>query len=1397
MFGMNNVDSSWNGPTEAYEIDCSELEDDYLANDEMKTCDMYVSLPGTSGHKNGGRVKQLGAAGINMRPPLTASIGLQDPPECLNPYLNQSDGSHVLGFDDYYSSPYDSRLPRTSVDRSQMECEAATGSIPQLSFDPEMCTPQPKWGLSERDLESLFIDSYSDEIYMSNVKNMNDMSQYCAMTDRDGYKGILNPLPSYDCPKQVKEDSAYAFSSLFSQTQESEVWTAAEIQATDYVYQFFPKHKKEIEVIKPSPKPEITMVADGKGNTAPMSCGVMVAKAIAGRSSSRLLRVLFDSGGGKSLIHRRAIPRGAKLTPPNDKTALNTIAGIYHPLGKVNVNDMRLPAFDKNRIIDEHEFQVFDQDCRYDMIIGADLLRKIGMNLMFDTLEIEWCGNVIPMQTLDRSDLVAAHIDIYLSHIEQEELGFDIDSYVAEPILDAKYESWDADQIVNELCGHLEPAQKDDLKKLLIKHHKLFDGKLGLYTGDKMHIELEPGAQAVYRRPYPIPRVHLEAFKKELDHLVSLGVLSPVRDTAWGLPTFITPKKDGRIRWVSDMRALNKVIKRTQYTLPIITDVLRRRKGYEFLTKLDISMQYYTFELTDESKKLCTIVTPFGPFCYNRVPMGLSTSPGFAQARMEEVLRNIDELEVYIDDIGIFTETWERHIHVLSETLTRLEEAGFTINPLKCEWGVKETDWLGYWLTPTGLKPWAKKVDTIMKLQPPRTATELRTFLGMVTYYRDMWPRRSHVLEPFTKLSGMPGKKTKVKWTAELDAAFKQMKAVLAEDCLMAYPNHNKPFEIYTDASDYQLGGCIMQEGRPVAYYSRKLTPAQKNYTTMEKELLAIVMILKEFRTMLLGARLRIYTDHRNLTFANFNTQRVLRWRTYVEEYSPELFYIAGKNNVLADAFSRLPSFEDPSSVVGRDDKDMSPIQLDAYHLDSSGHDIYDCLKYLPDADAYFSYLNLPITEKNPLSLRWLAEMQSAEAKLLQLAKTTDTGYHVKEFEDDIKLVCYTKPGNDEDTDWKIVLTDEALQPSLQWFHLYLSHPGRERLLQGMRRYYHPDLRKAIVNFTCDACQRHKVDTRGYGQLPARDVRAAPWEQVDIDLIGPWQVKTKNASYEFLALTSIDRVTGLPELIRVDNKTSAHISDKFEESWLSRYPRPLACCHDNGGEFTGWEFQELLQAYSIKDVPTTSRNPAANGICERMHKTVGNILRTLIHEHGEIRTKAEAQRLVDSALARASHGIKTNIHTATGYTPGDLAFHRDMLLNIPLMIDFVAVRDRRRVTVNENLRRSNAKRSSYDYQPQQQVLKKRHEFGKLGDRWDGPFSIKRVHTNGNITIQLRPGVTERLNIRRVKPYHAPTLSAVTSNATQAVASPIDTTEDRRPTRARFSGTYSAFNDYWF
>ncbi len=237
--------------------------------------------------------------------------------------------------------------------------------------------------------------------------------------------------------------------------------------------------------------------------------------------------------------------------------------------------------------------------------------------------------------------------------------------------------------------------------------------------------------------------------------------------------------------------------------------------------------------------------------------MGLKCSQFIAQAAMENVLSNIEDADVYINDVGAFSNDWDHHVNLLATILWQLRENGFTINQLKCEWAVKETNCLSNWLTPQGLKPWKKKIDAILHMDRPCNATELRMFIDCINYYCDMWPSPAHILKPLTDQSGLK-KRAPMKWTDEMQKAFDKMHLLMAADALAAYPDHNKRFDIYTDASDFQLGACIIQEGRPVVYFLQKLTKSQQNYTTMEKEMLSIAATLEEFRSMLLGAYIHV-----------------------------------------------------------------------------------------------------------------------------------------------------------------------------------------------------------------------------------------------------------------------------------------------------------------------------------------------------------------------------------------------------------------------------------------------------------------------------------------------------------------------------------------------------------
>jgi transposase InsO family protein len=255
-------------------------------------------------------------------------------------------------------------------------------------------------------------------------------------------------------------------------------------------------------------------------------------------------------------------------------------------------------------------------------------------------------------------------------------------------------------------------------------------------------------------------------------------------------------------------------------------------------------------------------------------------------------------------------------------------------------------------------------------------------------------------------------------------------------------------------------------------------------------------------------------------------------------------------------------------------------------------------------------------------------------------------------------------------------LPKDLIVPTIRWYHQVTGYPGSKRLYQHIhQQYYNRDLCRLVDNFKCNYCQRNKLDGKGYGLLPEQEAGSIPFEECAMDLIRLWTVQVRGNPYKFEALTVIDTVTNLVELIRIDDKRSKTVARKFAQCWLTHYPWPQRCVYDPGTKFTGPEFQALLQNCHIRDVCTTAKNPQSNAVGERMHQTMGNVLRTLYGNPPH--SIANAAQYVDKALSIAMHAMGAGVHSTLGSSPDNLVFNRDMFLNILLNVDWHAITQRR------------------------------------------------------------------------------------------------------------------------
>ena len=464
---------------------------------------------------------------------------------------------------------------------------------------------------------------------------------------------------------------------------------------------------------------------------------------------------------------------------------------------------------------------------------------------------------------------------------------------------------------LNLFLSHLSSSEREDLVSLIKQHEDLFPD-VPRRTTAIVH-DIDVGVmRPIKQHPYRTNPHKRLLFQNEVKFMLENGIAEP-SCSPWCSPCLLVPKSDNSVRFCTDFRRVNALTKPDSHPLPRMDDCVDRLGSAIFVSKIDLLKGYWQIPLSARAKEISAFATPDHFLQYTVMAFGLRNAPATFQRLINSVLEGVPNCEAYLDDLLIYSTTWSQHLQHLSTVFQRLSDASLTVNLAKCEFGQATVVYLGKVVGRGQVRPVQSKVEAMLNYPAPTTRRELRRFLGMVGYYRSFCKNFSAVASPLTDLLSS---KVSFKWTPRSQAAFESVKALLTTAPVLAAPNFSLPFSIAVDASDMGAGAVLLQHDNdglehPVCFFSRKFNQHQRVYSTIEKEALALVLGLQHFEVYVGGAvqPVVIYTDHNPLVFLdrmrNCN-QRLMRWSLILQGYNLEIRHIRGRDNVVADALSRV-----------------------------------------------------------------------------------------------------------------------------------------------------------------------------------------------------------------------------------------------------------------------------------------------------------------------------------------------------------------------------------------------------------------------------------------------------------------------------------------------------------
>lgn len=772
-------------------------------------------------------------------------------------------------------------------------------------------------------------------------------------------------------------------------------------------------------------------------------------------------------------------------------------------------------------------------------------------------------------------------------------------------------------QGINQMQQQTTPPE---VEAVLQRHSKVFQDDIAGYTGPPVHLELEEGAPPKFCKARPVPLALRSAVTDELQQLQNQGIIEPVQHSEWATPLVLVRKKSGAIRLCGDYRStVNAASKKASYPLPTTGEVLSNLRGGTTFSTLDLCQAYQQLKVTEETAAVLTINTMKGLYRVTRLPFGISAAPAIFQRMMETTLAGIDGISVYLDDIIISGASKKEHAERLEQVLSRLDSTGLRLKKEKCKFAVSEATFLGHKIDASGVHTTADKVQAILDAPEPTGKPELQAFLGLLAFYDRFLKNRATVATDLYKLLQ---KNVPWLWKDSHKEAFRKLKQLVKESTVLAHYDENKPLLLSCDASPYGVGAVLAQRdalGReaPIAFASRTLGAAEKNYSQLDKEGLAIVYAVCHFHEYIAGRQVTIYTDHQPLlgilggskTIPQVLSPRMTRWCIKLGAYDYELKYRRGRLHQNADALSRLPL---PACV----DEPCQPGDV----LMLAGSPIPQlCPERIAALTAQDKTLALVYKAIHHGNLGELSKDECGLYKIIATELSTLNG-------------CLTRGT-------RVVIPSAARAHVLELLHA--GHRGMVAMKAAARGYvWWPGVDRDIEAKarTCSNCQQHQ---RAPPKAPSPEWQrpTTPWDTLHIDFAGPVEGK--------MLLIIVDAFSKWLEVRQMNTITSSSLIQELRNVFAT-FGVPRKIVSDNGTSLVSAETEQFFKNNGIRHVTSAPYHPATNGQAERM-----------VYETKQAVSKDKTGCL-SCRIARFLFKQHTTISCATRQTPAMLMLGREL-----------------------------------------------------------------------------------------------------------------------------------------